>query len=955
MVVRADGDEVQPKNYTLSVDFTNPDPDPLFLIDEGLNPGDFINAGSTFTASFLNKPDDVKVKYMYHWDQEDEQEVGGESYIYTVPEDAIFNGASFGYLSENKSDGFVLTIDLLTPADNTGEDETEYTVTIKSAVLRKLFFRGCALDEEGERWGDPGITVSPGQEYTLTFLGMPEELTIENPGATGVEELGRLVNVIINGQERPVTARYDRCSYSLKDLEPGDITIELDGDNKPGGVIEWTNSGCPEDQIQDNIKRNHEQFENGSARVVGVYEFYEDIAAGKNIMSDYGIEETGALFDEYNGCLRIENGYWIAFEFTPLPGYQLVEFGGSAPGQAGINISTNEAPNVYYFQMPQGNCHFTARFDTPENIVKINGNSIVDDGAVAVAENEFAGGTAQMTVGDLNSDTQAAYNQNRDFTEALEENDLEVQEYLSLDLANIYQKANTDEYWEEEYHELEKGNAEVTLKVAGNFNPGNNKVYIVHDLGDGEGVETIEAVYNPNTHEITFETGSFSNFMIATSDEQNDIAVDPDYNNDDYEDDEYDEEYDEDFTPHFSIALDENDEPALGVWEEGQDNPFFVPMEIGLAIPGDSVIHNDLPKDLPDECLLIYYINGEEVDCFNMEERDLTFSPGHFVVLEGVYSTENAFLVYFTECWVIGISVEEVDLSMTALDKDGKAIEPIDGSDDSGALIFECGKADDEDFTYYEIAYPVCPYEIAVKGLNGYAIYYLECNEEDVLNTPIGENKFKYSAEDDYTWVGAWGRYHEAGDVVEFVDEEFTAVFEGLSAEEASKYIIVVDYSDIDSMDDPRLATYKAMVEAEGYTDVLVGGGFDITLYDKNGVVHDPGCEVTITIALENNDPDFELEDGQEIMFLHLLSDGGYELVKATYDAAKNTVTFKTSTFSPFIAAIGKKVTTSPASVVKTGEDVNTTRIVIASLLIGAAAAAGILFIRRREAEQEQN
>ncbi len=834
--------------------------------------------------------------------------------------------------------------------DNNGEDETEYTVTIKSAVLRKLFFRGCALDEEGERWGDPGITVSQGQEYTLKFLGMPEELTIENPGDTGVEELGRLVKVVINGQERPVTARYDRCSYSLKDLEPGDITIELDGDNKPGGVIEWTNSGCPEDQIQGNIKRNHEQFENGSARVVGVYEFYEDIAAGKNIMSDYGIEETGALFDEYNGCLRIENGYWIAFEFTPLPGYQLVEFGGSAPGQAGINISTNEAPNVYYFQMPQGNCHFTARFDTPENIVKINGNSIVDDGAVAVAENEFAGGTAQMTVGDLSSDTQAAYNQNRDFTEALEENDLEVQEYLSLDLANIYQKANTDEYWEEEYHELEKGNAEVTLKVAGNFNPGNNKVYIVHDLGDGEGVETIEAVYNPNTHEITFETGSFSNFMIATSDEQNDIAVDPNNNNDDYEDDEYDEEYDEDFTPHFSIALDENDEPALGVWEEGQDKPFFVPMELGLAIPGDSVIHNDLPKDLPDECLLIYYINGEEVDCFNMEERDLTFSPGHFVVLDGVYASEGAFMVFFTECYVVGIDVIQMDLSLKALDKDGKVIEPVGGSDKDGTLIFECGDAGEEDFTYFEIAYPVCPAEVVVKGINDYAIFYLECNEKDMFNTPIGENSIEYPSEDDYIWIGAWGMVPDS-ETVNFTDSltKVSAVFEGVSEDKIDDYLLLVTEFDTSDASEEEIAAFKKQIAEKGYDISEFPLGFDITLYDKNGEVHEPGFTVRITLVLEKA---LDLEDGETVLILHKLDDDKFEIIEAVYNAKDLTLTFETKSFSPFVVAFGTKA--APASVVKTGEDIATTRIVIASLLIGAAAAAGILFIRRRESEIEK-
>lgn len=156
-------------------------------------------------------------------------------------------------------------------------------------------------------------------------------------------------------------------------------------------------------------------------------------------------------------------------------------------------------------------------------------------------------------------------------------------------------------------------------------------------------------------------------------------------------------------------------------------------------------------------------------------------------------------------------------------------------------------------------------------------------------------------------------------------------------------------------MEDPRLATYKAMVEEEGYTDVLIGGGYDITLYDKNGIVHNPGFEVTVTIELVNIDAEVELEDGQEILFLHLLEDGGYELLKATFDSATNTITFKTSSFSPFIPALGTKA--DPAPVVKSGEGINTTRLVIASLFIGAAAVTGILFIRRRksEIEKEQN
>jgi hypothetical protein len=93
------------------------------------------------------------------------------------------------------------------------------------------------------------------------------------------------------------------------------------------------------------------------------------------------------------------------------------------------------------------------------------------------------------------------------------------------------------------------------------------------------------------------------------------------------------------------------------------------------------------------------------------------------------------------------------------------------------------------------------------------------------------------------------------------------------------------------------------------------------------------------------------VKDGETVLILHML-DEGFELIEAVYNAKDLTLTFETKTFSPFVVTIGTK--TAPAAVVKTGETVNTTRIVIASILIGAAAAAGILFIRRREAEIEK-
>ena len=813
-------------------------------------------------------------------------------------------------------------------------NETEYTVEVHSNLTRNLNFEFDGHVETLQINGTPG---SDAVVKTITFREseLPENMVIDNPGGMGVESLGRLTKVVINGSEKDVTARYDRCEYEMPGKDSYNeekIVIEIMGDDTPGGVIEWTNSGCPDDQRQHNISEE-EQFKNGSARVVGVYEA-TDTSFQNNIMADYGIDDKGCLYDAYNGCLRLENGYWIAFEFIPEPGYQLVEFGGSAGSQGGdLDIGTTDKPNVYYFQMPQGNCHFSAVFDDPANIVKINGDSIVNDGAIEVPANEFAGGTAQMSVGSLDGNTRSAYDNNAGVQAELKENDLEIEEYLSLDLANIYQKANTNDYWEEDYHNIEKGNASVTLKVDDAFNPDNNKVYIVHDKGGDEGVETIEAEYDPNIHEITFETGSFSNFMIATSDEANDIEVVPD---------EPEREDPESEAPGFVVEL-IDDEVILGSWE-GEDAPFFVPVEPGQAIPGDSVIENNLPLDLPPEIQLIYFINEEEAASFNMDERE-PYSPGHFVTFDRIEITENTCEIYFNECWVVGIDVITLDLSLKALDKDGKEIKPLGDAE----LVFECGDAGEEDFTYFEIAFAERPSEIVVKGVNGYAILWLACNDEDILSTPIGENKIPYSAEDDYIWVGAWGMIPET-ETVNFTDSltDASAVFEGVSEDKVKDYLLLVTEIDVTDAPAEEINAIKKQIAEKGYTDVTFPMGFDITLYDRNGIVHEPGFTVKVTLVLKEA---LTVKDGETVLILHML-DEGFELIEAVYNAKDLTLTFETKTFSPFIVTIGTKA--APAAVVKTGETVNTTRIVIASILIGAAAAAGILFIRRREAEIEK-
>lgn len=951
VMVMADGAE-----YTLSNGYVNEQDTLEFKQGTALLPDNSLNIlePGTITLDYTSKDADPNIHV--------------EELVIVVDGNTVLSGTTGSYQINTK---FIVDHYSITQ-ENKGvlELSSINKVTVKSSVVRCLNFRGNALID-GQTQGDPQLNVCLDQagannvsieEYSIYFIGMPEEFTIENPGGMGVEKVGRLVTVKINGKEEKVTARYDTCTYSLAGLSAGEITIELYGDNKPGGVIEWTNYDCPSQYRQNNISAE-EQFEHGSAKVVGVYA-EDDTEFKNNIMADYGIDEKGCIYDEYgNGCLRIENGYWIAFEFVPQPGYQLVEFGGGAPGQD-VKITTGDQPNVYYFQMPAGNCHFKAVFDKPENIVKINGNSIVDDGAIAVAENEFKGGTAQMSVDALDANTSSAYDMNSDVAAALDEKDMEIQEYLSLDLANIYQKANTDDYWEEEYHELTKGKATVTLNVDEGFNPDNNKVYIIHDKGGDEGIETIEAVYDPNTNEITFETGSFSNFMIATSDEANDIEIDPDGPGNPDE-----PEYE---APRFVITVDK-DEVVIGNWE-GEDNPFFSPLESGQAIPGDSVIELDLPEDLPGDIQVIYFINGEEVKNIEVGKPE-EFSPGHWVTFDCIIATENTIEVYFNECWVIGIDAI-ADLEMTVLDANGKALDPISEPDGVDLPAIENGDAGEEDFNYLELAYAARPDKVVIKGINGYALFYLECNEDDVLSTPIGENTIKYPQADevDYIWIGAYGFVPESK-TVGFTDslKDVSAVFEGLTEEQAKDYILVV--SEFETADAPEedVVKIKSDLAAKGYTGVLFPLGFDIDLYDKNGPVHEADFTVKITLTLNKA---LDLKDGETVVILHVIDDG-YELIEAVYDAEKLTLTFETKTFSPFVVTTATRTETTATptpteapkptetakqaeaatavAVTSTGEATNTAGIAIASLMIAAGAAIALYLIIKKDEEKEEN
>ena len=124
---------------------------------------------------------------------------------------------------------------------------------------------------------------------------------------------------------------------------------------------------------------------------------------------------------------------------------------------------------------------------------------------------------------------------------------------------------------------------------------------------------------------------------------------------------------------------------------------------------------------------------------------------------------------------------------------------------------------------------------------------------------------------------------------------------------------------------------------------------FDITLFDKDGAVHDPGFPVRITLVLKE---ELDLEDGETVVILHIIDKDKFELIEAVYNAKNLTLTFETKSFSPFVVTTGTK---TAAAVVSTGEAIDSTRIVIASLMIAAAAATGLYLIRKKEETKEKD
>lgn len=220
------------------------------------------------------------------------------------------------------------------------------------------------------------------------------------------------------------------------------------------------------------------------------------ICIGKD-SDEYGVSKDGL------GWAKVIPGSKVVFEFVPEYGYQLTSVMSN-----GFALKPQDTINQYTFIMPDANVHFSAEFTKTEDVVKADSEKV--SGGNIELGNDLAGGSAQLTVSDveLSADKIAGFN------EAAGE--YTVSNYLDINLYNVYYKGknDADDVWFDQIDELEEY-AIISIQLEDGVDA--DDIVIVHNVHNGDEYEIIEIdSYDPETNTITFKTKSFSNYAIAT-------------------------------------------------------------------------------------------------------------------------------------------------------------------------------------------------------------------------------------------------------------------------------------------------------------------------------------------------------------------------------------------------------------------------------------------------------
>ena len=366
-------------------------------------------------------------------------------------------------------------------------------------------------------WMNGKAIYDESQEYNLdtyTFKGSRTNLGTTDPTKkneiTFQERFGDypVAKYIINNveytkEDAKSIGQLGQITFEVPGASSYKIRGEADKTAEKELTIIWAN---PEYVTTDEEWSKEFQLENGSAYVKAVYN-----AEGKELdPKDYGIsgwseEELKNGVDKNGfGMISPREGDTVVFRFVPEYGYQLTNI--KINGQS---IGAGENMNEFVFKMPGTNVHFDAEFEKKDDVLKADSEK-VSSGSVSLGKNTLTGGTAQLTV----KDVELSADKIKGFTDAA--GDYNVTTYLDIDLYQVFYKGKDDDsdVWSNKIDELGEY-VTISIKLADGVDA--NNIVIVHNVHDGDEYEVIEIdSYDPETNVITFRTKSFSNYAIAT-------------------------------------------------------------------------------------------------------------------------------------------------------------------------------------------------------------------------------------------------------------------------------------------------------------------------------------------------------------------------------------------------------------------------------------------------------
>lgn len=358
-------------------------------------------------------------------------------------------------------------------------------------------------------WVNNKVVMSDEKQLQNTFKGTIQEAGISDSENNNTNELrfiapfgdAPVTKFIING----VSYEKGNSSVIIKDEEwfitvPADskyvIRGEADSSVELPRTIIWTNPNYVPKDAEDAEWIQGFSLDHGYADIVAIYDENGKLVDKK----DYD----GQLSNDGFGHFVIKPGSKVIFEFIPEYGYQLtdIRINEQKLGLTGL-------ANQFEFVMPNTNIHFDAEFTKTEDIVKANSEKVAS-GTVSLGENTLSGGTAQLTVNDveLSSDKILGFeNAAGEYT---------ISNYLDIDLYQVFYKGknDSDDVWSNKIDELDN-EVTITIKLQEGINA--NDIVIVHNVHDGDKYEIIEIEsYDEETNTVTFKTKSFSNYAIAT-------------------------------------------------------------------------------------------------------------------------------------------------------------------------------------------------------------------------------------------------------------------------------------------------------------------------------------------------------------------------------------------------------------------------------------------------------